>query len=365
MELGTIFGAPSEIQYLHAKHLCDRIASIDAVRYCNSGTEATQFAIRGVRAFTGKNGIMKMDGGYHGTHDVAEVNLFPDLKSRSIPSKHVETGVSPCTMEDVVIAPFNDLEITETLIKKHQDHLGGIIVEPMMGASGLINPLPGYLKGLRELSDRYGLVLILDEIITFRLSRGGMQQIEGVAPDMTTLGKIIGGGFPIGAFGGREEIMSVYNPEKPGAVNHGGTFNGNNVSMGAGIAALEMFDQSEADRINALGDRLREGFRQVSAKAGVKIQLTGIGSLVNVHWGDRAPINARESFQMKSAAGDLVKLLHIEMLNQGIHSAPRGMFIVSTAMTDREIDRAVEAFESCLDVLKPYIMEELPGLLNE
>ena len=364
LELGTIFGAPSEIQYLHAKHLCERVPSIDSIRYCNSGTEATQFALRGIRAFTKKNAIMKMDGGYHGTHDVAEVNLFPDLKAIGLPSKHVETGVSPCTMEDVIIAPFNDLEITEKLIKENQDRLAGIIVEPIMGASGLINPLPGYLRGLRELSDRYEIVLIFDEIITFRLSWGGVQSMEKIIPDMTTLGKIIGGGFPIGAFGGREEIMSVFNPEKQQAVNHGGTFNGNNVSMGAGIAALEIYDQAAADRINDLGDRLRQGFRQVAAKAGIRVQFTGVGSLMNVHWGGRVPINAKESMLMKTAAGDLVRLLHLEMLNQGIHSAPRGMFIVSTAMTDKEIDRAIEAFENSIDVLNPYIVEELPHLLS-
>ena len=149
LEVGIIFGAPSEIQYRHAKHLCERVPSIDSVRYCNSGTEATQFALRGARAFTDKNAVIKMDGGYHGTHDVAEVNLTPDLKAVGLPSKHVEAGVPPCTMEDVVIAPFNDLEAIERLARENQERLAAIIVEPIMGAAGLINPLPGYLKGLR------------------------------------------------------------------------------------------------------------------------------------------------------------------------------------------------------------------------
>jgi glutamate-1-semialdehyde 2,1-aminomutase len=365
LEKGTIFGAPSEIQYRHAKHLCDRIPSLDTVRYCNSGTEATQFALRGARAYTGKSAIIKMDGGYHGTHDVAEVNLSPDLEAVDLPSKHVEVGVPRCTMDDVVIAPFNDLEAVEKLASENQGRLAAIIVEPIMGAAGLINPLPGYLKNLREIADRYELVLIFDEIITFRLNWGGMQAMEGVRPDMTTLGKIIGGGFPVGAFGGKQEIMSVFNPEVRRSVNHGGTFNGNNVTMGAGIAALEMYDQASADRINGLGERLRKGFCRAAEKAGVKARFTGLGSLINVHWGEKEPNNAKESALMKTAAGDVVSLLHLEMLNHGIYSAPRGMFIVSTPMTEKEIDRAVEAFETTLHVLKPFIEKDFPHLLRE
>jgi glutamate-1-semialdehyde 2,1-aminomutase len=365
LQKGTIFGAPSEIQYIHAKHLCERVPSMDTLRYCNSGTEATQFALRGARAFTGRDVIMKMDGGYHGTHDVAEVNLRPDVAADWLPSKHVEPGVPACTMEDVVICPFNDLEAAETILKEYNDRLAAIIVEPIMGAAGVIEPLPGFLEGLRALADRYGVLLIFDEIITFRLNRGGMQAIEGVIPDMTTLGKIIGGGLPVGAFGGRKDVMGIFDPNHTRTVNHGGTFNGNNVTLGAGLATLELYDQAAIDRINELGDRLREGFRDAFKTTGIKGCTSGRGSLLNVHWRADKPRNAKESALAAAAAGELVKLLHLEMINRGIYGATRGMFVVSTAMAEADIDKALEAFQATLQLLKPFVAETAPQLLGK
>lgn len=365
LKKGSIFGAPTEIQYVHAKHLCERVPSLDAVRYCNSGTEATQFALRGARAFTGRDVIMKMDGGYNGTHDVAEVNLRPDLAASWLPSKHVEQGVPACTLEGVAISPFNDLEATETILKKYKDRLAAIIVEPVMGAAGIIEPLPGYLKGLRSLADKYGALLIFDEIITFRLHRGGMQAMEGVTPDMTTLGKIIGGGLPVGAFGGRKDVMGVFDPRHPRSVTHGGTFNGNNVTLGAGLAALELYDQAAADRINALADRLKKGFDHAFKTAGIKGCVSQGGSLLNVHWNAKKPRNAKESALTTGSAGRLVKLLHLEMINQGIYAAARGMFALSTAMAEADIDKAVHVFQAALEMLKPYVDEALPHLSKE
>ena len=365
LERGTIFGAPSEIQYIHAKHLCERVPSLESVRYCNSGTEATQFALRAARAFTGRDGVLKMDGGYHGTHDVAQVNLRPDLEAEWLPQKHVGAGVPASAMQDVVISLFNDLDATETLLKDNRDRIAAIIIEPIMGAGGLIEPLPGYLKGLRKLADRYNVLLIFDEIISFRLGSGGMQAIEGVTPDMTTLGKIIGGGMAIGAFGGRQDIMAVFDPSRPQSVNHGGTFNGHNVTLAAGLVALEMYDQAAADRINALGDRLREGFTTACDTSGINGKVTGRGSLLNVHWMAKKPHNAKESALGLARAGELVKLFHLEMHNCGVYAAPRGMFITSTPMTEKEIDMAIEAFKSTLALLNPYIAERVPHLMDD
>ena len=362
LKKGTIFGAPSEIQYIYAKHLCERVPSLDTVRFCNSGTEATLFALRGARAFTGRDIIMKMDGGYNGTHDVGEVNLQPDVAAKWLPSKHVEPGVPACTMEGVVISPFNDLGAVETILKKYRDQVAAIIVEPFLGAAGIIEPLPGYLKGLRSLADRYGVLLIFDEVITFRLHRGGMQALEGVTPDMTTFGKMIGGGLPVGAFGGRKDIMEVFNPGHPRSVKHGGTFNGNNVTLGAGLAALELYDQAAADRINALGDRLKEGFDHAFEKTGIKGCVSQGGSLLNVHWNAEKPRNAKEAALTAASAGDLVKLLHLEMINQGVYAATRGMFALSTAMSEADTDKAVNMFQAALELLKPYVDEVLPHL---
>lgn len=363
MERGTIFGAPSEIQHAYARHLCERVPSMDTVRFCNSGTEATLFALRAARAFTGRDAILKMNGGYQGTHDVAEVNLHPDVDFDDLPTSNVTPGVPASTMNDVVIAPFNDLEATEILLKQHKDRLAAIIVEPILGAAGMISPRPDYLKGLRELTNQYDILLIFDEVISFRIHRGGMQALEGVTPDLTALGKMIGGGFPIGAFGGRNDIMHVFHPDHPNAVLHGGSFNGNNVSMGAGLIALDLYDQPAVDRINGLGNRLRQGFEDAYKAAGIKMSISGQGSLLGVHWCPDAPQNARQAVLGKSGAGELPRLLHLEMVNQGIHSAPGGLYIVSVPMAEPEIDKAVEAFASALNLLKPCVNEDFPHLL--
>ena len=364
LEKGTIFGAPSEIQYLHAGHLCQRTPGLDTLRYCNSGTEATLFALRAARAFTGKDGIIKMDGGYHGTHDVAEVNLIPDIEARGMPSKRIARGVPASTIQDVFIAPFNDLDAVENLLSTHANHIAAVIVEPIMGASGLINPKPGYLRGLRELTNRFDCLLVFDEIITFRLSAGGMQAIENTIPDLTTLGKFIGGGFPVGAFGGLKDIMAVYDPAGEAPVGHGGTFNGNNVTLAAGLAALKMLDQPAIDRLNAMGDRLRAGLAQALDSVGVLGQITGKGSLMALHLGDETPINAQMAARGARSNKEFLRLLHLQLANHGIHSAPRGMYIVSTPMSEREIDRAVAAFKETLDLIKPGISETRPDLIN-
>ena len=364
LEKGTIFGAPSEIQYFHAGHLCQRTPGIDTLRYCNSGTEATLFALRAARAFTGKDGIIKMDGGYHGTHDVAEINLIPDIEARGLPSHRIARGVPSSTIQDVFIAPFNDLDAVETLLSTHQNRIAAVIVEPIMGAGGLINPLPGYLKGLREITNRFDCLLIFDEIITFRLSTGGMQAIDNTIPDLTTLGKFIGGGFPVGAFGGREDIMAVYDPASEEPVGHGGTFNGNNVTLAAGMAALNMLDQQAIDRLNAMGDRLRTGIVQALDSVGVFGRITGQGSLMALHLGVETPTNAQMAARGAGRNKALLRLLHLQLANLGIHTAPRGMYIVSTPMSEKEVDRAIAAFEETLDLIKPGILESRPELIN-
>jgi glutamate-1-semialdehyde 2,1-aminomutase len=363
MEKGTIFGAPSEIQFLHAGHLCQRTPGIETLRYCNSGTEATMFAIRAARAFTGKDGIIKMDGGYHGTHDVAEVNLIPDIEAQGLPSYNIARGVPSCTIQDVFIAPFNDLDAVENLLSTHRDRIAAVIVEPIMGASGLINPVPGYLKGLREITRRFDSLLIFDEIITFRLNTGGMQAIEKTIPDLTTLGKFIGGGFPVGAFGGRKDIMAVYDPSCSEPVGHGGTFNGNNVTLAAGMVALRMLDQRAIDRLNAMGDRLRAGFEQALNSVGIFGRITGKGSLMSLHFGVETPTNALAAALGARKNKEFFRPLHLQLANLGIHTAPRGMYIVSTPMSEKEIDRAIAAFEETLDLLKPGITENRPDLI--
>jgi glutamate-1-semialdehyde 2,1-aminomutase len=263
-----------------------------------------------------------------------------------------------------MVAPFNDLDALETILRKHSDKMAAIIMEPMPGTCGMICPKPGYLEGVRELADRYGVLLIFDEVLTFRLSFGGMQAMSGVVPDLTALGKIIGGGFPVGAFGGKEETMKQFDPTKPEPVSHSGTFCANPITMTAGLVAMELYDQSAIDRVNGLGDRLRKGFSEALKRVGIKGQATGIGSMATVHWTDRVIGNARDAFMGVKSALELPKLFHLEMINRGIFSVSRNAFIISTPMTERDIDKALEAFEATLEVLKPYAAEAAPHLLE-
>jgi len=364
LEKGTVLGGPAEIQFKHAEHLCGRVPSLEMIRYCNSGTEATLFALRAARAHTGKDGLIKMDGGYHGSHDAVDVNVMPDTSGADTPLAHVERGVPQSVLNDVCIVPFNDLPAVEKALKAHKERIAAVIVEPVMGAGGGIPPEPGYLQGLRELTRQHDVLLIFDEIISFRMHRGGMQARLGVTPDITALGKIIGGGFPVGAFGGKREIMERFSPFHPENIAHSGTFNGNNITMAAGLAAMELYDQAEADRLNALGDRMRSGFKNAMDRVGLHGQVLGMGSVVVVMWRRGKNINARHSVESVMSGGALPSLIHLEMLNRGIYFAGRGMFAVSTPMTGKEIDRAVSAFEGALEKLKPVVDEELPHLLK-
>ena len=364
LESGTVLGGPSEVQQLHAAHLKNRMPSLDLLRYCNSGTEATLFAMRAVRAYTGRDVIIKMDGGYHGSHDFVEANVQSHANQSGPVAVQLDTrGVPACVPEQLRVVPFNDAEAVETILRKEAHNIAAVIVEPLMGAGGVIPPLEGYLQNLRALTDRYGVLLIFDEVMTFRLSTGGMQLIYDLRPDLTALGKIIGGGFPVGAFGGRKEIMALFNPNQQEGLAHSGTFNGNNITMAAGLAALELYDSKSVARINRLGERLRRGFNRAFRGAGIAGQAIGNGSFIGVHWCREPITNAFHVAQSKAAADELAKLLHLELINNGIYSADRGMFVVSTPMTESEIDTAIEVFEKALNVIKPYIDAQTPHLL--
>jgi len=362
---GTVFGAAGAIQYRHAEHLCSRIPSMDTIRYCNSGTEATLFVIRAARAFTGRDGIIKIDGGYHGGHDLAEVNNIADIETDGPPRACLHAGIPASVLQDVRVVPFNDLAAAASVLENDADRIAAIIVEPVLGAGGVIPPQHGYLAGLRELADRFRVLLIFDEVITLRLSTGGMQELTGVMPDLTSLGKLIGGGLPTGAFGGKAEIMAIFDPAHPQAITHSGTFNAANMVMAAGLCALNALDQPTIDRINSLGEQLRTGFQDAFIKAGIRGQVTGIGSLNQVHWCGAPPQNARDTARAMADAGKLPGLLHLELINRGIYSAKRGMFIISTPMSEVEIDKTVAAFAGALDLLKPYIAARHPQLVAE
>jgi glutamate-1-semialdehyde 2,1-aminomutase len=348
LAFGTAFGSPLSLQSQLAEVLCQRAPSLEMVRFCNSGTEATMSAVRAAKAFTGRNKVLKIEGGYHGSHDMAAISVAPPIaeagpseEPRSIPGT---PGLFAGVVADVVIAPFNHNQAAARIIERHGSDLAAVIVEPVMGSAGMIPAQVEYLQLLRSATESCGALLIFDEVITFRLAYGGAQEHYRIKPDLTTLGKIIGGGFPVGAFGGRADIMSQFDPQN-GRMRQSGTFNGNAITMAAGLAALEVLTRDEIARINQLGDRLRRGLRSAIAAAGVAGQITGIGSLTGVHF------TANEVRDYRSAARgakDVLHFLHLFLLNHGIYAAPRGDFYVSTPMEERHIDTVIREFSSAV-----------------
>lgn len=359
-----LFGAPSESQYLLADLVTRRLPGVDLLRFTNSGTEAAMMAMRTARAFMKRDIIIKMDGGYHGSHDLAEVNISPDPRRSNPPEARVETdGVPGCVLDAVRVARFNDTGSVESVLKQYADRTAAIVVEPVMNSAGIIPATVEFLRDLRTLADRYGVLLIFDEIVTFRLHEQGLQGKYGVVPDLTALGKLIGGGFAMGAFGGRKDIMSSFDPAAADGFHHSGTFNGHNLMAAAGAAAVRMLDQAAIDRIDRLGERLVTGLQRVTARYGIREAITRAGSLLYLHWTDAPIREAADVPAWKKKAGEFPRLLHLELLNRGVFTANRGLMNISTAMDEEGIDSVVEAFDGALGILKPYVEEHLPHLI--
>ena len=364
---GTALAAPTESQTRLAELIYQRVPSMEQLRFCSCGSEATLMATRAARAFTGKQKIMKMEGGYNGNHDLGELSLTPTRrKAGSLEAPNTiltDKGIAASSAADTIVVPFNEPEIAEKLMEQHRDDVAAIILEPMLGALGMIPPEPGYLDALRDITTKNNILLIFDEVITLRLAPGGMQQICGVQPDLTALGKIIGGGLPVGAFGGRQEIMQQFNPEVPGFMWHASTFSGNPLTMAAGIAAMEALTPGVYDGLNQLGDRLRAQFNNVFKSTGIKAQATGMGSLVHIHFNDQPIRNARDAVQGMVNSGPITMHLHLAMLQRGIFPASRQMYCISTPMTENEIDTAANALQDALHTLKQVMEEDFQHLL--
>jgi len=347
---GSAFAAPTRSEIDLAEAITRRVSSVRRVRFASSGTEAVMFALRLARAFTGRRKIAKAEGGFHGTSEYASVSVSPDLPqagaARTPVSLAAARGVPDQVVEDVVVFPFNDIDATDAIVQQHRHDLAAVIVEPILGSSGMVPARPDYLRALRDITARHGILLIFDEIITLRLASGGAQAVYGVVPDLTVMGKIIGGGYPVAAFGGRAEIMALLDPEggRP-QIPQSGTFNGNPVGMVAGHATLHELTPTTYQRLNAMGDDLRARLNDLFARKGVAAQVTGMGSLLNMHFVAGAVTDFRTM-----RAGDAARLRQVffGLLNEGIFLAPRGMACLSTAMGDEEIAAFVRATERAL-----------------
>lgn len=360
---GSAYTAPFEKQIELSAILTQRFPSVDMIRYTNSGTEANMHALRIARAYTGKAKIIKTEGGYHGTTDVFEASVDPNIKKagtldqiKVIPESR---GVSENALKDVLVVPFNDIERTRKMIEEHHRETACIIIEPIMGSAGQITPDLEYLKFLREITEQYHIVLIFDEVVTGRLSLGGAQKFYGVTPDLTTMGKIIGGGTPVGAFGGKQEIMQLYDPREK-KMYHSGTFNGNAVTMAAGLATMKAYNQEAVDYVNGLGTLFKEGVLKIYDKLGLNMKISGAGSIYNILFTDKEVKNYRD---VASAHEELNKVLYMSLLTKGIFDAERGMFCMSTAMTKEDIRFGLDTLETSLREMLPAIAEEAPELI--
>lgn len=348
---GTNYAAAIQAQSELAERLTERVESVDKVRFTNSGTEATMMAIRGARAFTGRELIVKMEGGYHGTFDDFEVSMHPPVDSGpdDAPIATIDTrGVPRNRLETVAVIPFNNVAAAERIFAERGSEIAAVILEPVMGSAGMLPADLEFLQALRSLTSRHGALLMFDEVMSFRLGYGGMQGVYGVTPDITSFAKIMSGGFPGGAFGGSDEVMSIFDPFSSQPLWQSGTFNGNAVTMVAGATALDHYGAEDVERINRLGDQLRSRIGMLLEMYGFGATVTGYGSFGAIHFTDQPVRTYRDAARSNQ---DLKRLLHLALLREGLFVAPRLMFCISTPMTDSTLDEIDARFERALQRL--------------
>jgi glutamate-1-semialdehyde 2,1-aminomutase len=349
--------APTEPEIELAEILCERLAGVDQIRFLNSGTEAVMFAIRAARAFTGKAKVAKAEGAYNGASDHMATGVLahaPGWGEASAPTTMPDgLGISPGAVAETVTFPFNDIENTRAILEAHAEDLAAVVLCPLPSRMRFPKASRDYVAMLSETCARLGILLIFDEVMAFRLGYHGAQGEWNVKPDLTAMGKIIGGGFPAGAVGGRRDVMAVFDHMRGEPfVLHGGTFNANPVTMTAGVATLKAWTPQEVTRLNGLGERMREGFRQLLRQTNVPGLVMGDGSFVFLGLGDSGgPIQNMRDFASRSLDAELNRAFHSAMLNAGIVFAEGGTFILSTAMDDAVIDHVVTEAGRCIEDL--------------
>ena len=338
LEAGTCFPAPTPPQVRMARLLTDRIRSVELVRFTNSGTEAVMLAARAARAFTGRPRIAMAEGAYHGSWDGVMVRT----PAGGADPVAASAGLVPHTADAVVSVPFDDPQAAVRVVEEHHGELAAVLVEPVQGSAGMIPAALEYLAALRDVTARHGILLLFDEVVSFRVAVGGAQQHVAVTPDLTCLGKAVGGGFPLGVFGGRADVMAAFDPSVTGGprIPHPGSLNANPMSLAAGAAALDALDEDAVARINRLGERLRARLREVLAETGVPAQVTGLGSLFGVHFTPEPVTSVRQAAR---ADPGLRHRFFLGLFGEGVLVDPRGVGCVSTAVHEEDIDAAAAA----------------------
>lgn len=338
VKLGTSYGAPTELEVEMADIIVEMVPSIEMVRMVNSGTEATMSAIRLARGYTGREKIIKFDGCYHGHADSLLVSAGSGLATLGIPGS---PGVPQDLARHTISLPFNSLESVSQAFNKFGPEIAAVIVEPIPGNMGVINPDQAFLKGLRELTNEYGALLIFDEVISgFRVAPGGAQELYDIMPDLTCLGKIIGGGLPVGAYGGKKEIMTRMAPQ--GDVYQAGTLSGNPLAMAAGLATLKILkEKSPYDELDKLGDMLFSGLKRVAEAAGVNVVSNRVGSMGSLFFTGEPVTDFKTA---KASDENLFKRYFRSMLDQGIYLAPSPFeaSFLSTAHSEETVRKTIE-----------------------
>lgn len=337
--LGTSYGAPSPLEIELAKSIMEFMPNIEMIRFVNSGTEATMSALRLARAYTKREKIIKFDGCYHGHADMLLVQAGSGVATLGLPDS---PGVPSAVASDTLVANFNDLESVEALFKKYPEQIAGIIVEPVAGNMGVVPPQPGFLEGLRSITEREGAVLIFDEVMTgFRAHRNGAQALYNIKPDLTTLGKVIGGGLPVGAYGGKKEIMQLVAPSGP--MYQAGTLSGNPLAMSAGIAALSLIRNDECwEQMEQAAAALEAGVLSAAKQAGIPIQQTRVGTMFTTFFSETQPVNWNT---VKVADKAQFAKFFQGMLEHGVYLAPSQFEagFLSILHTDAIIEQTIES----------------------
>jgi glutamate-1-semialdehyde 2,1-aminomutase len=329
LDEGMTFGAPNRHEAVLAEAICARFPSVELVRFCNSGTEANLLALSLARATSGKPAVMVFEGGYHGS-----VFLFASGAGSPINAPF-----------PFVVGRYNDGDAAARLIAEHAHELAAVIVEPLQGTGGVISGEPAFLHALRDATAAHDVLLVFDEVMTSRLSTGGMQLILGITPDLTTFGKYLGGGMAFGAFGGRADLMSRFDPSRRDALRHAGTFNNAVLTMAAGAAGLtRVYTAAEVERLNWLGDRLRDRLNAFAARRDFSFVATGYGSMVGLHF-TRGPVRRVADVP---AASELRALLHLHLLERGYSYARRGFVALCLPLEEADVDGFAAAVEEFL-----------------
>jgi len=352
---GSAFNMGTEVEIVYAEHLLSRNESFEMLRFVNSGTEALMLAIKASRAYTNRPMIAKAEGAYHGAYDYVEISQTPKPDgwgNADVPNRvPLVSGTPESAINDVVVFPFNNIEKSIALLDQYADKLACVVLDLMPHRVGLNPAEPAFVQAIRDWATRNDVMLVLDEVITFRAELGGLQEQYGIHADLTALGKMIGGGFPIGAVTGRADVMDVLNPHsKRYLYPHSGTFSANPVSMVAGYVAMEKFDQTSIDRMNKLAQRAVTGIRKAIDETGIAASVTGSGSMFRVHLKKDAPRNYREAYLSADEARRL-KLLLDHMFDAGFVLINTCSATLSTPMTETEIDTLVAGYKCGFEML--------------